>query len=69
MRYRKLLFLTGLITFGFCTVSQADNLHYHRQVESGKPKQIECDVVAYGGTPFGASCIAGFLDHGDDLLQ
>ena len=51
MRYRKLLFLTGLITFGFCTVSQADNLHYHRQVESGKPKQIECDVVAYGGTP------------------
>ena len=51
MRNRKNLFLVGLIIFGFCTVSQAENLHYYQQVEAGKLKLIDCDVVAYGGTP------------------
>ena len=51
MKNRKNLFLVGLIIFGFCTVSQAENLHYYQQVEAGKLKLIDCDVVAYGGTP------------------
>jgi hypothetical protein len=51
MRYRNLLLLSGLITFGFCNVTQAENLYYYQKVDTGKPKLIDCDVVAYGGTP------------------
>ena len=51
MRYRNFLLLSGLITFGFCNVSQAGNLYYYQKVDAGKPKLIDCDLVAYGGTP------------------
>ena len=51
MKHRRLLLLSGLMICSVCTVTHADDLHYYRQVEPGKPKQIECDVVAYGGTP------------------
>jgi len=51
MKHRKLSLLAGLIAFGLCTVSHADDLHYYREAKAGKPKQIECDLVAYGGTP------------------
>jgi hypothetical protein len=55
MKHRKFLLLAGLTICNLCTVTHADDLHYYRQVESGKPKQIECDVVAYGGTPAGVT--------------
>ncbi|MCP4889462.1 MAG: FAD-dependent oxidoreductase [Planctomycetaceae bacterium] len=51
MRHRELLLLAGLMICSMCTVTHAGDLYYYRQVEPGKPKQIECDVVAYGGTP------------------
>ena len=51
MSTSKNVFLVGLIIFGFCTLSQAENLHYYQQVEAGKLKLIDCDVAAYGGTP------------------
>ena len=51
MKHRKLSLLAGLIAFGLCTLSHADDLHYYREAKAGKPKQIECDLVAYGGTP------------------
>ena len=51
MKYRQLTVLVGLMIWVLCPITYADGLYYYRQVESGNPKQIECDVVAYGGTP------------------
>ena len=51
MKYGKLTLLAGLMICSLCTVTYADGLFYYQQVEPGKPKQIECDLVAYGGTP------------------
>jgi len=47
----KSIILIAVTVACFCTVTHAGDLHYYRQVEPGEPKQIECDVVAYGGTP------------------
>jgi hypothetical protein len=35
--------------------ADAGKLCYYRQVETGKPKVIECDVAVYGGTPAGVT--------------
>ena len=51
MKHRKLRLLAGLMICSLCPESYADGLYYYQQVEPGKPKQIECDLVAYGGTP------------------
>jgi len=51
MRYPKLTLLAGLMICSLCPVTFADGLYYYQQIEHGKPKQIECDLVAYGGTP------------------
>ena len=51
MKHRKLTLLAGLIICSLCPVTFADGLYYYQQVEPEKPKQIECDLVAYGGTP------------------
>ena len=51
MKYRKLRLLVGLMISILCPVIFAKGLYYYQQIEPGKPKQIECDLVAYGGTP------------------
>jgi NADPH-dependent 2,4-dienoyl-CoA reductase/sulfur reductase-like enzyme len=51
MRYPKLTLLAGLMICSLCSVTFADDLYYYQPVEPVKPKQIECDLVAYGGTP------------------
>ena len=51
MRYPKLTLMAGLMICILCPVMFADGLYYYQQIETGKPKQIECDLVAYGGTP------------------
>ena len=51
MRYPKLTLLAGLMICSLCSVTFADGLYYYQQIEPGKSKQIECDLVAYGGTP------------------
>lgn len=51
MKHRKLTLLVLLIICCLCPVMYADGLYYYQQIEPGKPKQIECDLVAYGGTP------------------
>ena len=51
MKHRKLRLLAGLMICSLCPKSYADGLYYYQQVEPVKPNQIECDLVAYGGTP------------------
>jgi NADPH-dependent 2,4-dienoyl-CoA reductase/sulfur reductase-like enzyme len=51
MRYPKLTLLVGFMICSLCSVKYADGLYYYQQIEPWKPKQIECDLVAYGGTP------------------
>ena len=51
MRHRELLLLAGLIICSLGALSHASELHYYRPAQADKAKQIECDVVAYGGTP------------------
>lgn len=51
MRYPKLTLMAGLMICSLCSVMFADGLYYYQPIEPGKPKQIECDLVAYGGTP------------------
>ena len=51
MKHRKLNLLVGLMICSLCSVMFAEGLYYYQKVEPGKPKQIECDLVAYGGTP------------------
>ena len=50
---------------------EANALYYHRHVESGKPKLIECDVAIYGGTPAGvtAAIQSARLGHKAVLLS
>jgi len=55
--------LLGPVMLSVCTLSSCLSdkssdvykLCYYRQVESGKPKTIEYDVVVYGGTPAGVT--------------
>jgi len=48
------LLLSGALQWGWCDKdSDGSDLHYYRQVEQGKPTQIECDVAVYGDTPAG----------------
>jgi len=51
MRYPKLTLLAGLMICSLCSVMFADGLYYYQLIEPGKRKQIDCDLVAYGGTP------------------
>jgi hypothetical protein len=55
MRDRLLHFAVVLIISVGCTEADSGNPHYYRQVKPGKPRQIECDVLVYGGTPAGVT--------------
>ena len=48
MKHRKLTLLAGLMICSLCSVTYANGLYYYQQIEPEKPKQIECDLVAYG---------------------
>lgn len=52
---RGLLLLAGFISSSVCSVTYAGEPHYYRKANPGKPSLIECDVLAYGGTPTGVS--------------
>ena len=51
MKYPRFTLLAGLMICNLCSVTYAEGLYYYQQIEPGKPKQIECDLLAYGGTP------------------
>ena len=51
MKYPRYTLLAGLMICNLCSVTYAEGLYYYQQIEPGKPKQIECDLLAYGGTP------------------
>jgi hypothetical protein len=50
---RELILQVAVILSIFigCTEVYSGSPHYYQPAMHGKPKQIECDVVAYGGTP------------------
>ena len=49
------LLSTILIFACFTTLAFAGEPHYYRQIEPGKLKVIECDVLVYGGSPAGVA--------------
>lgn len=51
MRDQVLQVAAALIISIGCAEAYSGSPHYYQLATPGKPKQIECDVVAYGGTP------------------